>query len=231
MQAHLEKLYFLAILNSKTEFDFIKAIDNELFNNLYLQNMNMKLVISTVTFLLICAYANGQKKGTDWYSETENNGIIIQNSYPKGGPYKGPTKEHFNYSYLVFFTRIVNETDKTIDLDLNFSGDPFRIPNSPNTFVRLFLPSDKMSMDKRPLFSYGITELESLEQATQFQKTINPKEDVLFYVVAIFYQTEPEAWRQERGGNRAELVLKGQDLYYKMLPQVDSLPCGRITFK
>jgi hypothetical protein len=73
--------------------------------------------------------------------------------------------------------------------------------------------------------------LESFDKPTKFQKTISPNEDCLFYVVAIFYQTKAGAWSQERGGNRAELVLKGQDLFYRMLPQIDLLPCGQITSK
>ena len=84
--------------------------------------------------------------------------------------------------------------------------------------------------DKQSLFSYGITELESFDKSTSFQRKLNPKEDCLFNVVAIFYQTREDAWSQERGGNRAELVLKGQDLFYRMSPQVDSQPCGQIIF-
>ncbi|MBT8191658.1 MAG: hypothetical protein KJO29_14600, partial [Bacteroidia bacterium] len=69
-----------------------------------------------------------------------------------------------------------------------------------------------------------------IDQSTMFQRTINPKEDCLFYVVAIFYQTRADAFNQERGGNRAELVLDGQDLFYSMLPQIVALPCGQIIF-
>jgi hypothetical protein len=65
-----------------------------------------------------------------------------------------------------------------------------------------------------------------------FQRTINPKEECLFYIGAVFYQARCTAWKDEsRGGNRAELVLKGQDLFYRMIPQIDSLPCGQIVFK
>jgi len=96
--------------------------------------------------------------------------------------------------------------------------------------MKLFAPPDTMTIDKQALFSYGVTELESLDKPTQFQRTVAPQEDCLFYVVAIFYQTRADARDQPRGGNRAELVLKGQDLYYNLPPQIESLPCGRITF-
>lgn len=163
-----------------------------------------------------------------WYSETVNNGIVIQNSLPKGGKYTGPVTENFNYSYLVFFTRIINETRDPLELTLNFSSDSIPIPNSPNTYVKLFLPSDTMTLEKQDLFSYGITELESLDKPTSLQRVINPKEESLFYIVAIFYQTIATSQNQKRGGNRAELVLKGQDLFYKMPPQINSLPIGQI---
>jgi hypothetical protein len=188
----------------------------------------MRFTISIASLLLICSFVKGQSIDTKWYSETASNGVIIQNSFPKGGPYTGLTKKYYNYSYLVFFTRVINRTGNSLELSVNFSADSISIPNSPDTFVKLFLPPDTMTLDKKPLFSYGLTELETFDKSTKFQRTINPKEESLFYVVAIFYQTRNGAWSQERGGNRAELVLKGQDLFYRMPPQIDSLLCGRI---
>lgn len=190
----------------------------------------MRFTISVVFFLLIYSFAKGQRIDTKWYSETASNGVIIQNSFPKGGPYTGPTKKYFNYSYLVFFTRVINETGNPLDLTVNFSADSIEIPNSPDTFVKLFLPPDTMTIDKQNLFSYGVTELESFDKSTRLQRTINPKGDCLFYVVAIFYQTRADARDQQRGGNRAELVLKGQDLFYRLPPQIDVLLCGHIIF-
>ena len=188
----------------------------------------MRGAISIGFFFLIFSCVKGQKIDWTWYSEMETNGVIIQNSYPKGGPYPWPTKKHFNYSFLVFFTRVINETESPLEIMVNFSADSIAIPNSPNTYVKLFLPSDTMTLDKQSLYSYGITELVSMDKPTRSQKKLYPKEDCLFYVVAIFYQTIEDAWRQERGGNRAELILKGEDFYYNMTPQVDSLACGHI---
>ncbi|AXT20161.1 hypothetical protein D7030_03335 [Flavobacteriaceae bacterium AU392] len=179
---------------------------------------------------MICFFVKGQTIDTKWYSEIVSNGVVIQNSFPKGGPYTGFTKKHYNYSYLVFFTRVINETGNPFELNVNFSADSIAIPNSPNTFVKLFLPPDTMTLDKQNLFSYGVTELESFDKSTRFQRIINPKEDCLFYVVAIFYQTRADARNQHRGGNRAELVLKGQELFYRMSPQIDFLSCGYINF-
>lgn len=188
----------------------------------------MKFTISVVLFLSICSFVKGQGMDMKWYSESASNGVIIQNSFPKGGPYTGSTKRNYNHSYLVFFTRVVNETGNSLELTVNFSADSIAIPNSPDTYVKLFLPPDTMTLNKQHLSSYGIKELESFDQSTKFKRKLNPKDDCLFYVVAIFYQTRSDAWNQERGGNRAELVLKGQDLFYRMPPQIDSLPCGHI---
>ncbi len=190
----------------------------------------MRFTISIVYFLLISSFVKAQSTDKKWYSETTSNGVIIQNSFPKGGPYTGPTKKYFNYTHLVFFTRVINETDNPFELTVYFSADSIPIPHSSDTFVKLFLPSDTMTFDKQSLFDYGVTALKSFDKPTMFQRTINPKEDCLFYVVAIFYQTAADALNQHRGGNRAELVLKGQDLFYRMSPQIDSLRCGNINF-
>ena len=191
---------------------------------------NRRIKLSIVLFLLIYSFAKGQKGPTDGYSDTENTRLMIHKSIPKGGLYQGHTKEKYHPSYLVFFSRVINETGKPVELDLNFSADSIAIPNSPNIFMKLFLPSDTMTLDKRSLFSYGLTELEGFDELTSFQRKLNPNEECLFYVVAFFYQPEAGAWVQERGGNRAELFIKGQDLFYRMLPQVDSLDCGKIMF-
>lgn len=188
----------------------------------------MRLILSSLFILLICSFVYGQNINAEWYSETLSNGVRIQNSYPKGGPYKGPTKDHYNYSYLVFFSRVTNESEDPLELNLSFSSDSISIPNSPGTFMKLFLPPDTMSLDKRSSFSYGFTELKSLDQSTSFHTKLNPDEDCLFYVVAIFFQTNADSWNQERGGNRAELILNGQDLFYKIPPQIELLTCGNI---
>ena len=190
----------------------------------------MRFAVTTVCFLLFCSLARGQNTGTKWYSENEKNGVIIQNSFPKGGPYTGPTNEHFNHSYLVFYTRVINETEHPIELKISFSADSIAIPNSPNTFVKVFLPADTMTLDKQNLFSYGVTQLESFDKSTNFQRIVNPKEDCLFYTVAFFYQTKDNVLSEDRGGNRAEFIFNGKDLVFNMPPQIDSLPCGHIIF-
>ena len=192
----------------------------------------MKFIIAVSFFFFCCACAMGQMVSeTKWYSETISDGVIIQNSFPKGGLYNGPTNKNFHYSNLVFYTRVINKTAAPLELVINFSADSIAIPNSPDTFVKLFLPSDTMTVDKQILFNYGVRDLESFDKPTSFQRTINPNEECLFNVVAIFYQTTAIARDGQRGGNRAELVLKGQDLFYRMPPQIDFLFCGHISKK
>ncbi|WP_424961157.1 hypothetical protein [Ekhidna sp.] len=181
--------------------------------------------------LFISTLIYAQTIGTRWFSQRTTNGITIQNSYPKGGRYNGNVENKFNCSYLVFFTRVINGTDSTLELNINFSSDSIAIPNSPGTFMQLLLPSEIMTLEKQSLFSYGITELASLDKPTSLKRSIKPQEDCLFYVVAFFYQTENGEWSQERGGNRAELVLEGQNLLYRMHPQVPSLSCGHLVFE
>jgi hypothetical protein len=194
----------------------------------------MRFTLCIVFLLLCCTFASAQSiSNTKGYSETTSNGITIQNSFPKGGRYEGTGGKNAHYSYLIFFTRIVNETATPVELNLSFAADSFVIPDSPSVFMKLFLPPDTMTHDKERLYSYGLKSLESFldfTKPTMLKRTINPNEEFIFYVGTVFYQEKGTTWgNQSRGGTRAELVLKGQDLFYNMKPQVDSLPCGSFT--
>lgn len=196
----------------------------------------MRFIISVVFFMSFCTFVMGQRiSQIKWYSESVSNGIIIQNSFPKGGPYIDSTGKYTGYSFLIFFTRVINETASPLELTINFPADSFATGEGGDVYLKLFLPPDTMTFDKESLYSYGITSLESFldfNKPTMLQRTINPKEEFLFYTGTVFYQARGTAWKDgSRGGNRAELVLKEQDLFYRMLPQIDSLPCGHIIFK
>lgn len=125
---------------------------------------------------------------------------------------------------------MANDTEDTLDMKIQFSSDSIPIPGAPNTLAKVFLPADTMTRAKEHLKYYGLTELDRFDQATAFEKTLRPQEECLFYVVVVFYQTHDGEWSQERGGNRAELIMKGNNLYYNMQPQINLLPCGQITF-
>jgi hypothetical protein len=171
-------------------------------------------------------YVDPESKSTD----STGKGIIIQNSLPKGGPYFDPTGKHFGYR--IFWTRVINETATPLELTINFPGDSFAILRSPDSYFKLFLHPDTMTLAKQWDIDYGATGLKSFldtgfNKPTMLQRTINPKGEHLFYIVALFYP---------RGGFvRAGLVLKKQDLLYRisMVPELDSalIPCGQILFK
>lgn len=170
------------------------------------------------------------------YPDSDGKSIIIQNGFPRGEPYTGSKGKNSNYSFLIFFTRIINETAKPLELTINFPADSFATGQGGNVDMKVFLPPDTMMNEKQILYNYGGKNLESFldfNKPTMFQRTINPKEDCLFYIGTVFYQARGTTWKKDesRGGNRAELVLKGQELFYRMIPQIDSLPCGHIIFK
>lgn len=48
----------------------------------------------------------------------------------------------------------------------------------------------------------------NLINKARYKKTINPKEELLFYTAILFYQS--------RGTTRTALVLKGQDLFFRI---------------
>jgi hypothetical protein len=90
-----------------------------------------------------------------------------------------------------------------------------------------------MTMDKESLYNYGATGLTSfldtgLNKPTMLRKTINAKEEYLFYVglrplVGV------------NGSLRTGFVLKGQNLFYRISTSGQSdavlIPCGQITLK
>ncbi|HEY9487692.1 MAG TPA: hypothetical protein VIQ51_05140 [Chryseosolibacter sp.] len=162
------------------------------------------------------------------YTDSTGKSVIIQNSLPKGGVrYTDPTGKTF--AYLIFWTRVINETDTPLELTINFPADSFPTFPSLESYLKLFLPPDTMTLNKESLYNYGVTDLEffldtGFNKPTLMQRTINAKEEGLFYVVALLYQVQ--------GTARAGLVLKGQDLFYR-INLLDSafIPCGQIVFK
>ncbi len=160
------------------------------------------------------------------YKYTDSTGIvvIVQNSSRKGGKYTDPTGKDFFSG--IYWYRIINETSIPLELTINFPADSFATLPSPDSYIRVFLPLDTMTLDKEILYAYGATGLESsldtgLNKPTMLQRTINPKAACLFYIGAPYYQASAPA--------RAELVLKEQDVFYRI--GGIEIPCGQIVFK
>lgn len=219
---------------------------------------------ATIILLTICSSLFGQTFDSESkYTDSTGKSVIIQNSFPKGGGYIDGisgytdftgngviTQNSFsigredigrkrgytdstgkNYGYAIFWTRVINETATPLELTINFPADSFAIFPSPASYLKLFLPPDKMTLDKQSLYNYGITGLKSFldtgfNKPTMLQKTINPNDECLFYIAALSYQAG--------GTSRAGLVLKGQDLFYRISIEplgTALIPCGQIVFK
>ena len=197
-----------------------------------------KLMRLLTTFILmtICLAANAQTSPTrNWvdsevkYTDSTGKVVVVHNSFPKGGGgYTDSTGK--KYSYVIFWTRVVNESDTPLELAIKFPTDPFTIFLSPDSHIRIFLTPDTMTLEKVPLGDYGLTNLQSFLDAgfnkpSMLQRTINPKKEYYFYIPVLIYQA--------RGTARAALILKGQDLFFRISIAPDSalIPCGHLVFR
>lgn len=191
----------------------------------------------------------------DFHTEsriTNSNGkeVIIQNSYPRGGSYRdlvrnnssqgvsyidtGETKEEDdtakrNYGYGIFWTRVQNETDSPLELSINFSADSMPIPNSPNSFLKLFILPETLTPDKASAYNYGIPGLKefldaNFNEPSMSYRTINAHEEDILYFVMLFRAPN-------NGAVRTALVSKEEKLFYQvnLAPFGTSLiPCGKM---
>jgi len=170
------------------------------------------------------------------YILTNGKGITIQNSFPKGGMIKPDGTQYYDpngklYAFASFWTRIINETDVPVELNINIPADSFPIFAPPNSFLKLFLPIEQFSLDNLSKFNYGLIEIESFldrnfDNASNLKKTIKPNEEHIFYMMALTYNAS--------GTPRAGLLMKEQGLYYEMgvAPYGSGMvPIGTITLK
>mgnify|MGYP003608689025 CR=1 FL=1 len=176
------------------------------------------------------------------YADSKGGNLIIQNSFPKGGTkYIAPTGEV--YYYTVFFTRIINETENPLELKIKFPADSYELLSLPGKHFKILLPPNKMSLDKEPMFNYGLTELESFldnnrNKSSTLNSIINPKDSTCFYVLKL--NISEKSGLRNNGSIRAEFKLKNQDLYYKVKNDGSKtnskssdieINCGSINFK
>jgi len=175
------------------------------------------------------------------YEYTDSNGkcIIIQNGYPKGGiKYTDPNGNACGYA--VFWTRIINETGNPLELKIDFPINSYEISNLPGKYFKVLVPADTMTIDKMPLFRYGLTDVDSfldnnIHNPTSLKRTIHPKESSGFYFLMLILTEEAT------GMTRTGVSLKGQDLFYtisrysitKPVSLIDEkeIHCGSINLK
>ena len=175
------------------------------------------------------------------YADSMGKRLIIENGFPKGGmKYIDPNGD--SYNYIVFWTRIINETYNPFELKMDIPVDSYEVPSLPGKYYKILIPTDTMTLEKMPLFNYGLTGLESfldnnIHKSSSLKRTINSKESSGFYVVMLSLTTEGRPGSTLRTG----LSLKGQNLFYKIsaykmapeLPLMDEkeINCGSINLK
>jgi hypothetical protein len=173
------------------------------------------------------------------YTDAIGKRLIIQNSLPKGGvKYTDPNGEVYNY--VVFWTRIINETDNPLELKIDFAVDSYEVPSLPGKYFKILVPPDTMTLDKESLFNHGLTDLasfldKSIHNPSSLNRTINPKESSGFYVVMLCLVDGAH------GTMQTGLILKGQNLFYRIsryastpgLPLINEkeIDCGSINLK
>ena len=193
----------------------------------------MKLFIS-VFLLFVYLNAKGQVgPPRNWvdsevkHTDSNGNSVMMTNSLPKGGGvvYQNGKK----YGYVVFWTRMSNQSATPIELKVKFPEVTFF--KSPDSYIKIVLPKESMNIEKEQLFDYGLTNFQSLlnDESNQLgilQKKIGPKEDYLFYVT-VFIHIEGS------GSARAKFELNDKELFYKISMGSDTtlIPCGSLDFK
>ncbi len=157
--------------------------------------------------------------------------VIIQNSFPKGGSqYKDATGRTF--SYVIFWTRVMNETAFPIELTIQFPADSFPFSSSKDSYLKVFIPPATMTLEKESMLDYGITDFKPFldkrfNKSTVRQITIAPKKESLFYTAILFHHID--------GPTRTAFIVKGEDLFYKIIngAGLDTrlIPCGKLVVK
>lgn len=181
----------------------------------------------------------GFAKGSHIYTEADytdatGKGIIIQNSLPRGGAFTISANEK-TYGYAVFWSRIVNKEDTTVELTLNFPSDSIIFVPASKVHFKLLAPPDTMTAEKVSAFNFGLEGIQTFvdknfNQPSQIHRTIQPNEDCIFYIILLSHLSPTD-----KGVTRTGLFLDGHDLFYT-LNDMDSLndksiPCGRISYK
>ena len=173
------------------------------------------------------------------YKDSFGKSVVIQNGYPKGGvKYIDPKGNECGYA--VFWTRIINETDNTLDLNIDFPLHSYEISNVPGKYFKMLVSAENMTVDKFPLIFYGLTDVESfldknINRPTSLKRTIHAKESSGIYFLMLIMTLDAT------GMTRNEISLKGQELIYKIsrystkkpISLIDEMEikCGSINLK
>jgi len=168
--------------------------------------------IKTETKDIVTSTGSNEKYHTkSEYTDSMGKRLIIQNSWSRGIKYTDPNGKKENK--VLFWTRITNETENPLELNIDFPVE-YEVPSLPGRYFKILLPSDTMTLDREPLPDYGITDLKSfldnsIHKPSSLKRTINPKESGGFYVAILFDSGVI-------GPFRTGLSIKGQNLFYKV---------------
>jgi hypothetical protein len=200
------------------------------------QTNSSKDNIKSETKDVVTSPGSNEKYHTKYeYTDSIGKRLIIQNSFPKGESYTDPNgKEYFK---VIFWTRIINETDNPIELKIDFPVDLYEVAGLPGKYYKVVVPPDTMTIDKEPLYNYGLTGLKSFldnsihKPPSSLKRNINPKESSGFYVVILFDNGVA-------GPFQTGLSIKGQNLFYRIsrydkhsLIDEKEINCGSINLK
>ena len=195
-------------------------------------------IIKSETKDTVTSPGSNEKYQTKYeYTDSIGKSLIILNSFRQGAPYIDP--KGISYGKVIFWTRLINETDSPVALKIDFPVDSFEVPGLPGKYYKVLVPPDTMTIDKESLYDYGMTGLKpfldnNTHKPSSLKRTINPKESSGFYVV-ILGLTEGA-----HGTMRTGLSLKGQNLFYRINVDVTysntkssnkEINCGSINLK
>ena len=156
--------------------------------------------------------------------------------------------------FRIFRARVINDTIVPIELTINFHSDPVALLPKSNSYLRVFLLGDTLTIDKPDDYNFGVTGVESflhtgLNKPTMLKITIKPKEEYVLHI-GILFDLMP-------GRALSKLFIDGQDPNVSFLPvntaksdtknrnklnlvygiginppkNYSLIPCGQIVFK
>ena len=163
------------------------------------------------------------------FTDSRGNSVTVTNSLPKGGgDFKNINGKQF--SYIVFWTHITNNSKKPLKLDLGFRPDSFPIFKSQGSYIKILLPPDSMTESKIQLGDYGLTDLQTTldkqsKNTSLLRRTLEANQSLYFYTAVLIHQA--------RGTARAAYSLHQEDFIFKIRIDSDSssIPSGRLHFK
>lgn len=159
-------------------------------------------------FLTISLFA--QDVDTEYSYEHQK--ITIKNSLPKGG-LKYTDQYGSKYTYVVFYSEVINTSDSTLHLSLKFPSDVYPLTEDQEVNFSFYLPSESMTEEKKTQFMYGLDVenylINNLGKSTKMNKEIQPNSSSYIYVLAV-------SNKGVNGTVRAELVLKDDALFYQL---------------